>query len=691
MLIAPTKRAHDVAVATADIIKPPSRLRPSQAAAKVLRTEKGPWVPELVPYMMEPLDRLAGREYRGIVFVGPARTGKTMGLILGGIAYVVTCAPGDMAVIQMSQDAARDFSRMDLDRAIRNSPELGERMSPRARDDNTFDKFWRSGIVLKVGWPAVSQLSSKTLQYGFITDYDRPKNADNVDGEGTLWGLLTKRLETYMSRGKGLAESSPGRMYDDPNWKPKTPHEGPPCKGIVDLYNTGTRARWYWPCQHCGEHFQAEPGLGNFPLIPSFDEVCAEVQKHDLMSMADEWAHIGCPHCGGLHTADQRTDMQSGGLWLHEGEKLIDGKVEGERRRSTIASYWLGGVAAAYQTWTSIVYSYLSAVSAYVRTGDEGPLTKTVNTDQGAPYMPRAAKNRRTPEDFLKRLESWQRGVVPKETRFLTAAVDVQAHRFVVHVMGWGIELESWLIERFSITASRRPERDSVAAIDPASYVEDWDVLFETVIDKTYVVDGMKLELRPRVVLCDSGGKAGVTDNAYEFWRLARQRRMGDRFLLVKGTGNANASRVKKIWPDARARKDRRAGRGDVPVWMLNVNQIKDGVAGDLARQVPGPGYCHLPDWLDDDYFKEVTSETRTAKGWQKPSHSTPNEAFDLHAYNRAACIILKAEAINWKRPPVWACPLEDREQIEEAVSVSPAPVSPKPAWVGKRGGWMKR
>lgn len=684
MLIAPTRKAHDVALATADIIRPPRRLKPSEAAARVLRTEKGPWVPDLVPYMAEPLDQLAGRDYRGIVFVGPARTGKTMGLILGGIAYVVTCAPGDMAVIQMSQDTARDFSRLDLDRAIRNSPELADRMSPRARDDNTFDKFWRSGIVLKVGWPAVSQLSSKTLQYGFVTDYDRPKNVDNVDGEGTLWGLLTKRLETYMSRGKGLAESSPGRLYDDASWKPSTPHEGPPCKGIVELYNSGTRARWYWPCQHCGEFFQAEPGLGNFPMIPGFDELCEVVQQKDLMSVADEWSKVGCPHCGGLHEPTQRTDMQSGGLWLHEGEKLVDGKVEGDRRRSSIVSYWLGGVAAAYQTWPSIVYSYLSAVAAYVRTGDEGPLTKTVNTDQGAPYMPRAASKRRTPEDFVNRLESWPRGKVPQEVRFLTAAVDVQGHRFVVHVMGWGVELESWLIDRFSITASRRPERDLFAALDPAAYVEDWNVLVDQVLERQYEVDGIDLKLRPRLILCDSGGKAGVTANAYEFWRLMRKQGLGKLFMLVKGTGNINAPRVQQVWPDARARKDRQAGRGDVPVWMLNVNQIKDGIAGDLSRDVPGPGYCHLPEWVDEDYFKEITAEDRTIKGWIRQG-SAANEAFDLHAYNRAACIILKAEAINWKRPPMWATDFESRIEKEKRAEEAPVqqrPPSPRRNWV---------
>ena len=41
-------------------------------------------------------------------------------------------------------------------------------------------------------------------------------------------------------------------------------------------------------------------------------------------------------------------------------------------------------------------------------------------------------------------------------------------------------------------------------------------------------------------------------------------------------------------------------------MWLLNVNVLKDAVAGDLGRDVPGPGYHHLPLWLDDGYFDAV-------------------------------------------------------------------------------------
>ena len=686
MLDAPFARAREVTRGVAELIRPPRRMKPSEAAEAYLRNEKGAWSRELAPMMVEPLDLLGGREYTGIVFVGPQRTGKTFSLIHAGVTYIVTCAPGDTLITQMSQDTARDFSRMEVDRVIRHSPAIAERLSPRAKDDNTFDKFFRSGMVLKLGWPAISQLSGKTIKYVFMTDYDRPENRDNVGGEGTMWDLGHKRVQTYMSRGKCLAESSPGDPYDDPRWMPRSPHEAPPALGILELYNRGTRARWYWPCLHCGEYWEPRPGVAVFG-VPEHDEVEKLVVAEDPMTLAARFAHAVCPGCGALHDMEQRREMNRRGRWVHEGQEIDSaGNVGGDRRETPYASFWLGGAAAPYQRWDSLLYQYFQAVLTYVRTGDEKPLQTTASSDQGAAYLPRAAGKRRTPEEFVSRLEQWERGTVPAGVRFLTAAVDVQAHRFVVQVHGWGVGLESWLIERFSLSASNRPEGERFAGLDPASYAEDWNVLIEKVIERRYRAG--EIALPPMITLCDSGGREGVTDKAYEFWRVMRAKGFGSRFMLVKGVGNVNAPRVHQTWPDARARKDRKAGRGDVPVWLLNVNVLKDGVAGDLARIVPGPGYVHLPDWVDQDYFNELTAETRGAKGWERENAHTPNEAFDLHAYNRAACIVLKAEAIKWDAPPEWAVPIEQRAKLakERSEAAEKQRTNPKP-----RRNWVKQ
>lgn len=660
----------------AEILRPPRRTRPSEAIARYLRTEKGAWSAQLAPMMIEPVDLLASRQYTGIVYVGPSRGSKTMTLILGSVVYIVTCSPGDTQITQMSQDAAREFSKKDLDRAIRHSPELAARLSPRPRDDNVFDKFFRHGMSLTMGWPTVTQHSSKTLKYVLITDYDRPENRDDVDGEGALWDIASARVRTYMSRGKCLAESSPGGEYVDPRWVAANDHEGPPATGIVSIYNRGTRARWYWRCLGCHEYFQAKPGLDCFRL-PPFDELEQEVQKRDLMWLAEQFAKIACPHCGSIHETHQKPELNLAGRWVHDGESIAaDGTISGERRRTDIASFWQGGVAASYQRWDSMLMRYFQGIREYIRTGDEGSLKATTNTDQAAVYLPRAIAKRRTAEELLERTEDWPRGVIPPGVRFLTAAVDVQSNRFVCQIHGWGPGLESWLIERFKISSSKRPEGDRYAALEPSAYLEDWELLIQQVVEKTYPLEhDATVTLKPMLTFCDSGGQEGVTERAYEFWRALRIKQRGKRFMLVKGTGDVNAPRILMTWPDARGRKDRSAGaRGDVPVWRLNVNMLKDALVGDLARTTPGPGYVHLPKWAELEYFQELTAESRGANGKWEVQGGVRNEAFDLHVYARSACMALKAENIDWNNPPSWATVPSERTKVEPDEGPPPKP-----------------
>ena len=62
------------------------------------------------------MDMLVSREFSPSYSPDPARAMKTMALIEGGLAYVITCDPGDALIVQMSQDAARDYSATRLKR-----------------------------------------------------------------------------------------------------------------------------------------------------------------------------------------------------------------------------------------------------------------------------------------------------------------------------------------------------------------------------------------------------------------------------------------------------------------------------------------------------------------------------------------------------------------------------------------------
>ncbi|EPT4121998.1 terminase gpA endonuclease subunit, partial [Escherichia coli] len=408
---------------------PPRRMPISEAVKKFMRVPKGagnsvPWDPELTPYIIEPMNCLASREYDAVIFVGPARTGKTIGLIDGWIVYTIVCDPSDMLVVQMTEDKAREHSKKRLDRTFRSSAAVKKRMSPRRNDNNVHDKTFRDGSFLKIGWPSVNIMSSSDYRFVALTDYDR--FPENIDSEGDGFSLASKRTTTFMSAGMTLVESSPGRDICDSKWRRKSPHEAPPTTGILSLYNRGDRRRWYWSCPHCGEYFQ-----------PAMDAMTGYRNEPDPFK-ASEAAYLLCPHCSGIITAEKKRELNSAGVWLREGQ-VIDrnGNVSGEPRRSRIASFWMEGPAAAYQTWAQLVYKLLTAEQEYEATGSEETLRAVINTDWGLPYLPRASMEQRKSELLEQRAEPVPSRSVPDGINFLVATVDVQAgrhRRFVVQV-----------------------------------------------------------------------------------------------------------------------------------------------------------------------------------------------------------------------------------------------------------------
>ncbi|EFL0180613.1 phage terminase large subunit family protein [Escherichia coli] len=658
------------------ILRAPRRMRVADAVAQYMRVPMGagnsvPWDPLVAPYVIEPMNCLASREYDAVIFVGPARTGKTIGLIDGWVIYNVICDPADMLIIQMTEEKAREHSKKRLARTFRVSPEVVSRLSPNKNDNNVYDRTFLAGNYLKIGWPSVNIMSSSDYKCVALTDYDR--FPEDIDGEGDAFSLASKRTTTFMSSGMTLVESSPGRDVKDVKWRRTSPHEAPPTTGILSLYNRGDRRRWYWPCPHCGEYFQP---CGD--VVAGFRDIADPV-------LASEAAYIQCPSCSGRIMPEQKRELNGRGVWLRDGESInADGSRYGDPRRSRIASFWMEGPAAAYQTLSQLVYKLLTAEQEYETTGSEETLKTVINTDWGLPYLPRASMEQRKSELLEQRAEPVPSRSVPDGVNFLVATVDVQAgrhRRFVVQVTGYGSRGERWIIDRYNITQSLRGDSDGESQrIDPASYPEDWDVLLTDVFHKSWpLASDPSQQMRLMAMAVDSGGEDGVTDNAYKFWRRCRRDGLGKRIYLFKGDSIRRAKLITRTFPDNTGRTGRRAqAAGDVPLWLLQTDALKDRVNNALWRDSPGPGYVHFPDWLGSWFYDELTYEERSSDGkWSKPGRGA-NEAFDLMVYAEALVILHGYEKIRWPDAPEWASRETWLECVQDSTepSFSPEPVS---------------
>lgn len=638
----------------------------SQAAAKYRHVHQpgayiGPWLNSTTPYMVEPMDELTSRVVSAVIFVGPAQTGKTDSLIANWLLHSVILDPMDMIMYNPSQSAARDFSVRRIDRLHRHSKEVGSRMIKKREADNTYDKHYTSGMMLTLSWPSVTEFAGRPIGRVALTDYDRMP--DDIDGEGSPFDLASKRTTTFQSYAMTMAESSPSRELaeEGSKWISTSPHEAPPTTGILALYNRGDRRRWYWPCPSCKEHFE-----GEFSMLK-----WAEHANH--LDAADT-VYMECPHCQHHIIPDDRRAMQAGGVWLKDGQVIDQGVIKGEAYRSNTASFWVKGVAAAFVSWKRLVQLYLDADKEYARTGSQEALKKFYNTDLGEVYMPQGMEETRLPDILKARAEgpnSLKPLHVPDGVRFLIALVDVQKNMFVVQVFGIcpGDPYDMILIDRFNVFKSQRLDQDNERLwLKPGSYAEDWDELTEHVMDKTYpLADESGRHMAIKLTGCDSGGKAGVTAKAYEFYRKLREAGQEGRFQLIKGESAPGAPRARIGFPDSNRKDKLSIARGDVPVLFLNSNLVKDALNGRLDCIVPGKGMYRMPDWLENWFYQELCAERRTTKGWEK---TTPrNEAWDLSYYALGLCASerLGVERFSWSSPPPWAEVWEKNSLITKA------------------------
>lgn len=672
---------EDIISAAAEIINPPERITVSECAAKYRQLNTpgsyvGLWKNETTPYMIEPMDELESLEYTGWCFVGPARTGKS-DCVYNWLLYNQIYDPSDMLMYAMSANVARDISQSDLKKALRYCTKLSERLVQGRNSDNVYDKHFKSGVRFLLRWPAMSELSGKTVRRVWLADYDRfPMD---VEGEGSPFELARKRTTTFRRFGMTAAESSPGKEINNPRWYPKTPHEAPPCDGILGIYNRGDRRRWYVRCLHCRTPFEADFEHIHYP------------NSEDLYE-ASEMATLRCPNpeCGYDHEFTQRTELNEhikNARWVKDNMIWTpEGKLVGNPVRSDIASFWLKGPAAAFQSWQGLVFKYLQALKTFEATGLDSDLKSTVNIDQGKAYLPPALAAGRTADSLRERSEDWGGSiddpVVPEGVRFLVATIDVQAGSrsgFVVQVTGFGEGNDAYVVDMFRIRRSERIDESESAGdkliyhpMNPAAYLEDWKLIVKEVMFMTYSLgDGSGRRMGIKLTGCDYGGESGVSTMARAFYRWLRQE-YGDSvaksFQLIKGEPSKTAPTFQIKYPDANQRDKFTAARGDVPVAFLNSLEIKDNLSGLLDRVEPGGGMWHFPQWAPDWFYAQMTVEIRTEKGWVSPNNSRKrNESWDLSYY---ALGLLRHPSINahranfWENPPIWAAPWDKNSLV---------------------------
>lgn len=593
------------------------------------------------PYQRRILEVLSSNKYEGAILVAPSRAGKSaLGLPL--MMYAAQIHPRDMMIIAPTRTAAGIYAKGDFAKFIAANPEFEDMIMKGRSTDALLLKVLKSGMIISIVWPTATNLAGVDRGVIVIMDYDRIK-AD-VSGEGSVFTQASARKKLYGMNGKIFAESSPSRLPENIRPFEKTSdHLAPDFPGIFSLYNDGTRECWYWRClDGCGEYFQAHPDYLHIPEEGSIHERAAA-------------ARVICPHCqqgyhhDGLGGGASKYDLNKSGVWVPDGMTIDrDGVMHGELLSpSRIPSFWLTGMAAAWQNWNRMAEALLSAREKFEKTGDDGELKNVTNTEFGLPYFPPGLEADVSADDLMQRAQAhpFSRRIVPAQARYLITTVDIQKYGWELQTHAFDLEGRMWPIHRTQIKRSKR-EIVNMATGEvtyeltrPFTHSEDWDCLAEYLKDLKYEVEGRPdMFLRPAMIGIDSGGGAGkddegkntsATSNAYKFWRKLRKEGSGihHRVRLLKGEPLNSAPLI----IDKLQGLD---GIKDVPVLMIGSTKAKDITDALLRREEEGPGFIYLPSFESKGWFLQLMSERKVGDRWEKMRPR--NETWDLVVYAQA-------------------------------------------------------
>lgn len=648
------------------LLDPPSRISVTDAAERFLRVPvQGNWQVydrAIAPYTVEPQDVSQSRRFKTVCFVGPSQSGKSQ-MLLSVSVHAIMCAPAPVQIIHMTKTDADAWVEEKLDPAIANSPEVRERLGA-GRDDSTFSRKRFKGMRLTIGYPVPNQLSSRSQRMVLLTDYDHmPQRLGPKDSpEGTPHGMSLQRIRTFMSRGCVFVESTPAFPVDPEQvWEfdKAAPHRLPPVTGgIVKIYNEGTRGRWYWECQNCGELYE-----------PRFDRLVYD--KTLEPGEAGASALMQCPDCGDRISHRHKARLNSLALlgrggWLHES-RLLDDKGcrilvridDPNIRQTPIASYALNGAAAAFSGWDELVERYETARRGFEVTGDDIDFARVHYTDFGMPYA-------RPVEDdsglSVAALRDAACDLAPRHcpswTRFITISVDTNGSWFAVLVTAWGLDGRHMALDRFDITQppdSAPKARDlegRYRAINPGRYVEDAEVLVD-LVDRQYAVEGETWSLRPCAVVIDFNGPTGWSDNAEKFWR--RRRREGQGHLWFLSIGRGGFRIPDRVWLATPERGSQGKKARSIKLLNMAVDRLKDTVLAGAARMDQGPGAYLFARSIERERIEELLAERRGSDGYEKRPGAGRNETLDLSVQAQALAEHKGLNRMNPEDPPGWA------------------------------------
>jgi phage terminase large subunit GpA-like protein len=649
----------------------PEKVSVSEAARRHRRLNNpgaysGPWGEG--PYFTRHLDRImdclaASSPYREVWTMGPSQVGKSE---IGNNwqLHTVVYDPTDMLFVMPDRTSIDSYVKTQFDKMVELATELQERMLAGASADTINLKRFR-GADLHFLWPSGPTFRARPIPRGRLDDLDDIPT--DIADQGDAVSLMRGRMGSFAAYGQTM-------IYVN-----STPKLGPRA-GIEAGVASGTDERFWVDCLRCGAPFELTFDRLQFDHTGTAEDAAAT-------------AEVVCEECGGAHRQRDKRALLETFRWVGRGERAVARSEDsagksGEPLPNIRASFRLDGLFG-FRPWREIAQLARAAELALEYEQDEAKLKAFDQTIIGRNYRARSQGEAPITEgDLARRAKAspYKLGEVPPDVQVLVAAIDQQANRFEVAVWGFGANFRSWLVDRFPIIAVEENGRHR--ALRPFTRPEDWKVIHDQVMTRTYPVAGAPhLQMKLFNTAVDTGGLDGATDNAFAWWHAmvagdpgsGRAPLPATAITLLKGGNNPKGKLLPPPTIDARRQIK---GAPQAELYVPNVNRVKDIADVRLNRREDGPGYVHLPNdvpGIEPDaapnYLAELRAEVKQGDGWLREPHAA-NETWDLYIYAYTVVLRFGGNDASLAWVPAWARPPRGGPKRIERDSASELPAN---------------
>jgi phage terminase large subunit GpA-like protein len=378
-------------------------------------------------------------------------------------------------------------------------------------------------------------------------------------------------------------------------FKISTPMVIPGCR-ITKKYEAGSQEELEVPCPHdeCGEM-----------QVLTWENMLASLDEDH-----PERAHFSCIHCGASIEEFHRLKMLRGARWVARNPKML----------RYHRSFHLWSAYSLLQRFEQIARDWLDAK------GDPPKEQTFWNDVVGKAY--RVLGEAPPWEDISTRAaeSDYKRGTTPAGFPLLTCGVDVQGDRVEYQVVAWGTNKRRAVVEYGKYDGH----------ISEDSCQRKLNGLLQQGFVNAY---GRKVGI----------DLLAVDGNAYteDVWEWAKKHPVSD-VIMVRGVPQEAAPLLVKVKRETNSKGKR------IPwsrrFFNFATSVLKMGLYRNLRKDDPeSKGFVAMPSGMDDEYFKQLTAESRKAQrsksgftrylGVKDPNQA--NEGLDTHLQAEAAAIRL--------------------------------------------------